>query len=109
MRDLAAMLLDSVRRRLDVFNRLLRCRGQTSVDESQQAAEGMVCMASGCLESQPRANAVPQGATSRISPAPRAGPTPCYVPANLSPARVMLYYRHEFQQTSLCLGLGCVF
>lgn len=29
-----------------VFNRLLHCRGQTSVDASRLAAEGMVCMAS---------------------------------------------------------------
>lgn len=91
VRDLAAMLLASVRRYADVFNRLPRCRGQTSVDASRLAAEGMVCTASGCLESQPRANVVPQEVTSAISPPPRAGPVPCYVPANLHPPPVMLY------------------
>lgn len=59
VRDLAAMFLASAGRYLDVFNRLLCCRGQTSMDASQLAAEGMFCMALCCLESQPQPRAQP--------------------------------------------------
>lgn len=104
VRGLAAMLLASVRRDLDVFNWLLCCRGQTSVDVFRLAAESVDCMASCCLEYQPwpRTKSVPQEVTS----SPWAGCAPCHVPANLHPAPVVLYCWHEFQGIALDLGLG---